>query len=531
MSRESIPISLVAHTVFCPRRAWLEINGEKVESFSIEVGHSVHRGVDNASTSRPRQNRSKDIRSQEIGIHGRVDSINLKDDGSVSLVEYKATPLKQQPQVSEQNQIQLALQSLCLEEEGYRVAEASVWFVAHKTRVEIPLQQDLLDAATDYAEQTRAIVESDTAPPPLIDDQRCLRCSHSSVCLADELAPLPTKNTRVHAENPRGQTLHLTQQGSRASIKSGRVIVNMKQQELANLPLERVASVIVHGNIDLSSALLRQLFWRDVPIVWCSSTGRVYGWARSSSSPNGLARSRQFRLQGELGLKIARVLVDAKIRNQATLLRRNGDKEAAGMLRERSRLLDSAGSRPMIFGIEGEAAQIYFGAFKSMLRESALGKYGFEWIGRVGRGANDEINILLNYAYSLLTAECIKALLSCGLDPHLGMLHSSNRNKPALALDLMEEFRAVIADSTVVGLLNRKEFPKNGFSKAGSTLKISSEGRKAITRAFEKRLQTEIIHPVFGYKVTWRRAIEVQARLILGVIDGSQLQYKGMVIR
>lgn len=129
-----------------------------------------------------------------------------------------------------------------------------------------------------------------------------------------------------------------------------------------------------------------------------------------------------------------------------------------------------------------------------MLKEEALKSYAFEWKGRIGRGATDPINILL-------TTECVRALLSRGLDPHSGVLHSSNRNEPALALDLMEEFRPIVADSVVISLINRKEFPASGFSKIGTSLRLSPTGRKALIKVFETRIQTEITDPTFGYKV------------------------------
>lgn len=137
----------------------------------------------------------------------------------------------------------------------------------------------------------------------------------------------------------------------------------------------------------------------------------------------------------------------------------------------------------------------------------------------------------MNYAYGLLSSECIRAILTCGLDPHAGFLHSSNRNKPALALDLMEEFRAVVADSVVLTLVNRKQISAGSFLSAGDSLRLSPAGRSAIIKAFERRINAEFRHPVFGYSVTWRRAIEIQARMILGVLNGSHPNYVGVKVR
>lgn len=528
--RESLPISLVLHTVFCPRRTWLEVNGERTDTYQMQAGSSAHKKVDDPSSSRSEQVRAVDIRSSDLGIHGRVDVVDLKND-RVRLVEYKATPVRVKPLVTEANRIQLALQKMCLEEGGQTVDEAAVRFVDHNKTVPVEIDEELKGSARSMIELTRSIIDSSEAPHPLEDDRRCSRCSHIDVCLPDERKGKEVAR-RIHAADPDGQVLHLTEQGSRASVKAGRLVVSHSGEKVGEVPLERVHGVIIHGNIDLSGALIRELMWRNQSIVWCSSTGRVYGWSQPADGPNGLARTQQRVIFGDGGLSIAREMISSKVLNQATMLRRNR-KHALEVesVRARGKAAIQCTSKEELFGVEGEAASIYFSEFDSMLKDSALEYYGFEWKGRKGRGATDPLNILLNYSYSLLTSECVRALLSCGLDPHSGVLHSSNRNKPALALDLMEEFRPLIADSVVIGLINRKEFPKGGFSRVGTGLRLSPAGRKSLIKSFESRVQTEITHPVFGYKVTWRRAIEVQARMVLGVIDGSQIEYKGVRTR
>ncbi|MBN4844835.1 CRISPR-associated endonuclease Cas1, partial [Staphylococcus sp. EG-SA-29] len=151
--------------------------------------------------------------------------------------------------------------------------------------------------------------------------------------------------------------------------------------------------------------------------------------------------------------------------------------------------------------------------------------------GRVGRGAVDPVNVALNYAYGMLTAEAIRAVAACGLDPHAGFLHSSGRNKPALALDLMEEFRAPVADSAVFRAFNNGELREESFDVSLGSARLTDQGRKAIIRAVEQRITAQFRHPLFGYSVTWRRALEIQARLVLGVIDGTQPTYRGVVTR
>src|SRR5699024_3885369 len=119
----------------------------------------------------------------------------------------------------------------------------------------------------EFVKQTREIVASRTAPPPLVDDPRCNRCSHAAVCLPDENRDVP-RSRAVSISDPDGQVLHITTPGSRATMKAGRVIIKVAGEEVGSLPLERVQGLVIHGNVDVSSALIRELLWRRITIVW-----------------------------------------------------------------------------------------------------------------------------------------------------------------------------------------------------------------------------------------------------------------------
>jgi CRISPR-associated protein Cas1 len=179
--------------------------------------------------------------------------------------------------------------------------------------------------------------------------------------------------------------------------------------------------------------------------------------------------------------------------------------------------------------VEGDAAARYFGSFATMLSPSVQAALAFS--GRTRRPATDPLNAALNFAYGLLLADLVRAVVSCGLDPHAGFLHSSGRNKPALALDLCEEFRAPVADSVVIGAFNNGELKDTSFSIVTGAARLRDAARSALIAAYERRVATSFRHPIFGYQVTWRRAMEIQARLVLGVLDGTQDGYKGITIR
>lgn len=141
------------------------------------------------------------------------------------------------------------------------------------------------------------------------------------------------------------------------------------------------------------------------------------------------------------------------------------------------------------------------------------------------------MNAALNFCYGMLLADVTRAVVACGLDPHAGFLHSSGRNKPALALDLPEEFRAPVADAVVIAAFNNGEVKVRDFTSVTGSTRLRDDGRAALIHAYERRVMTGFRHPLFGYQVTWRRAMEIQARLVLGVIDGTQGSYKGIATR
>lgn len=228
--------------------------------------------------------------------------------------------------------------------------------------------------------------------------------------------------------------------------------------------------LVVHGNVDVSSALIREMMWRGHSVVWCSGRGRVVGAARSTRSSNGRARVQQHVASAEGRLDLAREFIASKVSNQATQLRRSSRFGVGGeveRMRHIAKNIGNAARVGQILGFEGEAAAIYFGAISGCIAKSADQRFLAEWKGRRGRHSPDPLNAALSYAYGLLLADCVRSLHACGLDPHAGFVHSSVRNKPALALDLMEQFRPVVADSAVLSAINNGQLTTNGLPLIG----------------------------------------------------------------
>jgi CRISP-associated protein Cas1 len=527
---DPLPISLVAHHVFCPRRAWLEAAGETADSWQVAEGTAAHTVTDDPSTGRSATIRALEVADETLGIVGRCDTIEVAPDGRLTIIEYKSAPVRRQPTVTDAMRTQLALQVCALRAGGRTVAGQAIYFTNHRVRVPVQLSEDDYEAARSAVIATRSTVEASDAPAPLEDDPRCRSCSHAGICLPEERAET-TVTRRIVVADPDTQVVHLATPGSRASIRGGRLVVHARDEDLASVPMERIQGVVVHGNVDLSGGLIRELLWRSLAVVWCTGTGRVVGWAVPGAGPNGSARVRQHEASAAGRLDLAREFVAAKIANQATLVRRNGRADdVLPVLRSLAHRAASATTLTGLLGLEGEAAAIYFARFETML-SSRVTSDGVALGTRSERPARDPVNAALNYAYALLLADVVRAVASCGLDPHAGFLHSSTRNKPALALDLSEEFRAPVADSAVIGAFNTGELRPDDFSDVLGGTRLRDRGRRALISAYERRVEVEFRHPVFGYRTTWRRAMEIQARMVLGVLDGTQARYVGVRTR
>lgn len=455
---------------------------------------------------------------------GRCDTVEAADDGSLTVVEHKAAPVRRSSQVTFPQKIQLALQASCLRDQGHAVDGAAVWFSTTRRRVEVALDDELMATAESEVEATRAVVDCPVPPIPLEDDARCQRCSHVSVCLPDEHRQRAPAR-RIGIADPTGRVLHLATPGSRASLSRGQIKISARDQDPVVVPLEQTAGLVVHGNADVSAALLRETLERGYPIVWCAWSGRVVGWANSAKAPNLAARSLQHRLDEDTRLTVARAMISAKVRNQALMLRRHGH-PGRDELRKLAYQAERANSSVALFGIEGRAAKAYFAGLSGAFRP--------EWAaftGRAGRPARDPVNAALNVAYGLLLADVLRSVVACGLDPAGGVLHSAGRNKPALALDLMEEFRAPLADAAVVWAINNGELRAEAFRHDVDAVRLSRDGRRSLISAYERRVASSFTHPLFGYQVTWRRAMEVQARMFLAVVLGEMQAYRAIALR
>ncbi len=322
------------------------------------------------------------------------------------------------------------------------------------------------------------------------------------------------------------------------------------------IPLIKVDEVVVLGEVTLTSSAVHLLLERNIEITYLGYYGQFKGRLSPPFSKNAILRMAQYRAHQDMTKRceLARRFVMGKLSNQRTLLQRYNRRQSDAEMRQaieqmghlQSQLADlSLGKAPVgrllaggdnriagtpletILGLEGAGSAAYFRCFGKLLSDQKQ----WPFPGRVKRPATDPVNALLSFGYSLLTNKVASAVQLVGFDHFVGYLHSTFYGRPALALDLVEEFRPIIVDSVVLTLLNNRMFSRNDFVVELGAYRLKDERRKVFFTKFEERLNEEINHPVFGYKVTYRRCVELQARLLAKFVTGEIEEYAPFFIK
>ncbi len=323
---------------------------------------------------------------------------------------------------------------------------------------------------------------------------------------------------------------------TRVGRQAGRVVVSKGEETLISLRAIDVSSVAVHGNVSLSAPAIRGFCSEGVPITHHTFGGWFVGVTTGPGHRNIELRIRQFATAADApaALRIARRMVEGKIRNQRTLLRRNARQDTGGAHAALTDLVGRAGRQTSVdrlLGFEGEAAHVYFGAFDAMLAAPTTLSPPLSFAGRNRRPPRDPVNALLSFAYGLLVREAVVACVRVGLDPFLGLYHRPRYGRPSLALDLVEEFRPIVADSVVVGFINNGQAHPGSFISRAGAFALTPPARKDFVAAFERRMETDVRHPLFGYVASYRRIIELQARVLAKVVTGEIAEYRPFTTR
>ncbi|WP_017659644.1 type I-D CRISPR-associated endonuclease Cas1d [Baaleninema simplex] len=322
--------------------------------------------------------------------------------------------------------------------------------------------------------------------------------------------------------------LYITQPDAVVSKHYEAFIVALKQEdgswEKKKIPAQTVEQIVLMGNPSITGEALTYALELGISVHYLSRFGKYLGSALPGESRNGQLRLAQYAAHCDLPqkLEIVKAIVAGKIHNQYGLLYRRGCPD--NPLQQRKKAVSSQETLDAVRGMEGLAAREYFGLWSSILKSP------WTFPGRNRRPPTDPANALLSFAYGLLRVQVVTAVHVTGLDPYIGYLHETTRGQPAMVLDLMEEFRPIVADSVVLSVLNMGALKPKDFQESLGSYRLSDGGRKTFLEAFDRKLTDEFKHPVFGYRCSYRRAIELQARLL-----GRHLQegvpYKPLALR
>ncbi|MCC7010121.1 MAG: CRISPR-associated endonuclease Cas1 [Acidobacteria bacterium] len=502
--------------------------------------------------------RSVQLASDDLRLIAKLDLVDVAAGRAIPVDYKKGRPMDADdgPEAWPADRIQIAAQAVILRANGYACDEGVLYYAATKQRVRVRITDEVAADVRRQVDAARALAGAGVIPPPLLDSPKCPRCSLVGICLPDETAvarlrpaeddtvqpwlieparaaaaDLPPEVRRLVPSRDDLRPLYVVGQGFSIGKAGETLQIRDRDRKVAqDARLIDVSQVNVFGNVTVSAPAVHALCESEKPIAYFSGGGWFYGLTQGLGIRNAYLRAEQFRRadQPVFCRAVASRITAAKIRNQRTLLQRNHVEPPRPVL-ERMRALAVAAERAQgldeLLGLEGTAARLYFQHFGGMIKVGNGGVEPLRFEHRNRRPPRDPVNALLSLAYSLLTKDLTIVCTSVGLDPYWGFFHQPRFGRAALALDLMEMFRPLVADSAVLTALNTGMVQANDFVRAGPAVSLTPGGRKGLLRAYEQRMDALVTHPVFDYRVSYRRVLEIQARLLARFICGEIDRY------
>ncbi|MBI5245488.1 MAG: CRISPR-associated endonuclease Cas1 [Elusimicrobia bacterium] len=580
----SIPLRMLNEYVYCPRLFHLEfVQGLFRESADTVKGTYEHKKADANRPKVRRKNKEPEseaaeqptfftknlsISSEKLGITGKLDAVEEEgghwapveskhSGGPKDVAEFKHESWTLTGTAWPNDQVQICAQGILLRDSGLQSDFGYIFYRASKTKVRLDFTPDIMNATLDVIRRAQNAASSDV-PPPLVDSPKCVRCSLNAFCLPDEINQLAGRigePRRIIPGRDDAGILYVVTQGARISKRGESVVVEANGQQVDEIPFKDIAHAALFGHVQISTEALHLFLAAQRTVSFLSAGGKLLGVAAAPIAKNVHLRVAQYRKfeSDDLCLRLAKEIVQAKIENQRTLIRRNlkGATNELDDLKAVATESTRSGSLASLRGYEGKGGQIYFDAFPSLIGRKGDGASGqqtfddlpdsqgwssasaafFHMSGRNKRPPRDPVNALLSFGYTLLTRDFVAALIGVGLDPYFGFYHAMEAGRPALALDLMEPFRPLIVDSLVLRLINTGEIRQNHFLCAEAEVLMSKDGRARFIAGYERRMDELITHPIFGYRISYRRILDVECRLLGRFLEGDIPEYKPLRTR
>lgn len=332
-------------------------------------------------------------------------------------------------------------------------------------------------------------------------------------------------------------TLYVSTDGAYLRLEGETLVLSVDKVKKHQVPLHHLGAIVCLGRVAISPALMARSMEDGRSIVWLSEHGRFQARVEGPVNGNILLRQAQFRAADkvEVALEVSKAFIAGKLRNSRNVLLRSArdskDEEAktqlvraAKSLAINLRNLAHAESAASVLGLEGDAARVYFEQFNTMIKPSM--REEFEYKGRSRRPPKDAVNALISFLYALLLNDCRSALETVGLDPQLGFFHVVRPGRPALALDLVEEFRAVLGDRLALTLINRGQLRLKDFDfRPGGAVMLNDTGRRTVILAYQERKKETLQHPVLETQVEIGLLPLLQARMLARFLRGDVEAY------
>lgn len=332
-------------------------------------------------------------------------------------------------------------------------------------------------------------------------------------------------------------TLYVMTPHAYAHLENATVRIDVEHEKKLQVPLHHIGSLVTFGNVMVSPALMHRLADEGKSLVLLDDHGRFKARLEGPASGNILLRQTQHAKAGDAGatLELARNIVAGKLKNSRTVLMRGAREaydpdetqtlgRAADNLAASLRAAKNAPNLDTLRGVEGEAARGYFSALNLIVKPQA--REHFNLNGRTRRPPLDRFNALLSFFYSMLMNDCRSALESAGLDPQLGFLHAVRPGRAALALDLQEELRSILADRLALTLINRGQVAPDDFDqREGGAVMLNDKGRRKVVIAWQERKQEEVTHPLTESKMPLALLPFIQARFMARALRGEMETY------
>ena len=541
-----VPARMLNELVYCQRLFHLEwVDGRWAHSDDTVQGAVAHDATDRRSGRMPAPDEEEKpftsiqvaLSDPDLGVTAVIDRVD-HEDGSSSPVDMKKGSGPGDGGMWPADRVQVLTQAVLLRRAGYSVNRAEISYLGSHHRASIDVGPNAEMEVRELVALARKVAAQELPPPPLLNDPRCPRCSLAPLCMPDETNYLLERSSgqprRIIVKNPDTRPVYVNTQGASVKVSGGRLLVAVKGETVAERRLLDVSQVCVVGNVQITTQALKALWRRGVTVIWLSYGGWLDGWSQGPMSGHVTLRRRQV-LASVHGLRFAQQMIRGKIHNQRVLLRRNAkvplDDSVLGQLKELEAKTESAASLETLLGIEGTAARLYFGQFHTLLSPRCEVAAEFQAHGRARRPPPDPVNAVLGFCYSLLTKDLVAVLTGVGLDPYLGVLHQPRYGRPALALDLAEEFRALVAESVALQCFNNGEINEKSFMRGHLGVVLTADGRRSVIQAHERRLDMELKHPLFGYQVSYRRVLDLQARVLAASFTGELDSYTPLMTR